>query len=156
MKVITRNKILVNPDMNYSRLDGKSPTAEILAMQKLINSKGEKLVDETGVFDAKTSEVYNKYKTRLDREFLEMGYEPIKLQTKPLNVIENPITPAQIVPTFFKADFKTSNEKTSWWSKRTKTQKGLIIGGAVAVTGLTVWLIVRSVKRSTATTIKTA
>ena len=76
MKIITKKPVIVD---NYSAIDASSSKDEILTLQKLINSKGEKLVEETGVFDTKTSEVYNKYKTRIDRELSELGVEPIKL-----------------------------------------------------------------------------
>jgi hypothetical protein len=37
--------------------------------------------------------------------------------------------------------------KTSWWSKKTKTQKGLIIGGGVVGIGLISFLIYKAVKK---------
>jgi len=41
----------------------------------------------------------------------------------------------------------TEEPKTSWWSKKTKTQKGLIIGGGVVGIGLISFLIYKAVKR---------
>jgi len=37
--------------------------------------------------------------------------------------------------------------KISWWSKKTKTQKGLLIGGGVVGIGLISFLIYKAVKR---------
>jgi hypothetical protein len=140
MEVITKKPIIVE-HVGYSSIDGASTKEEILAVQKLINSKGEKLVDETGVFDAKTAEVYNKYKTRIDRELSEMGIEPIKLAIKPI-ISSNDST---YVPTFVKKDLNL--KKSSWWSKRTTKQKGLVIGGLVLVVSVTAFLIYRKVKK---------
>lgn len=131
MKVITKNPIIYGDDTTYSAIDASSPKEEILALQKLLNSKGEKLVDETGVFDSKTSELYNKYKTRIDRELLEMGYEPIKLKPK---TIQSSTSNDSYVPSFIQPNVNW--KKTSWWSKRTKVQKGLVIGGAVVVASI--------------------
>jgi hypothetical protein len=140
MEVITKKPIIVE-NVRYSSIDASSKKEEILALQKLINSKGEKLVEETGVFDTKTSEVYNKYKTRIDRELSEMGIDPIKLAIKPI-VSSNDST---YVPTFNKQDLNL--KKSSWWAKRTTKQKGLVIGGLVLVVSVTAFLIYRKVKK---------
>lgn len=143
MNVITKSPILFDSD-DYSNIDGTSSREEILAVQKLINSKGEKLVDETGVFDAKTSEVYNKYKTRIDREMSEMGFEPIRLKTKTITTSPT-ISDLGYVPTFPTTDLKM--KKTSWWSKRTTMQKGLVIGGAVVLVSIIGFLVVKKTNK---------
>jgi hypothetical protein len=142
MKVITKNPIIYGDDTTYSAIDASSSKDEILALQKLMNSKGEKLVDETGVFDAKTNEIYNKYKTRLDRELSEMGIEPIKLKLKP---IQSSTSNDSYVPSFVQPNVNW--KKTSWWSKRTRTQKGLIIGGAVILASVIGFVIYRQGKK---------
>jgi hypothetical protein len=141
MKVITKGSVVLGDDY-YSNLDGNSSKEEILAVQKLINSKGEKLVDETGVFDAKTAEVYNKYKTRIDREMSEMGFEPIRLKAKPITTPG--ISDLGYVPTFPTTDLKM--KKTSWWSKRTTMQKGLVIGGAVVLASIIGFVVFKKKK----------
>lgn len=149
MKIITKKPIIVDNDNIFSNIDGNSTKEEILTLQKLINSKGEKLVDETGVFDAKTIEVYNKYKTRLDRELLEMGYEPIKLKTKAVQSVSTNSVMNELVPQVFKNALKnpTTPEKESWWKQRTKTQKTLIIGGGAVGVMLLGFLIYKAVKK---------
>ena len=139
MKIITKKPVIVD---NYSAIDASSSKDEILTLQKLINSKGEKLVEETGVFDTKTSEVYNKYKTRIDRELSELGVEPIKLATKPITAFNTSTT---YTPTFAKQDLNL--KKTSWWSKRTNVQKGFFIGGSVLLVGIIGFVIYKQVKK---------
>lgn len=41
----------------------------------------------------------------------------------------------------------TEEPKTNWWSKKTNTQKGLIIGGGVVGIGLISFLIYKAVKK---------
>lgn len=134
MQVITKNPILINqPWEDYLALDGSSSKEEILKFQKWANSKGEKLLNETGVFDAKTSDFYTKYKDRYEREM----QDTIKLAPKGIKTIENNAIDSAYVP-YFSLDNKT---KKSWWQKKSKSQKNTIIIGSIAVATLIGYLL---------------
>lgn len=47
-----------------------------------------------------------------------------------------------------KLDQATTNEsKLNWWQKRTKTQKGFIIGGSILAVGVIVFFIAKAIKK---------
>lgn len=43
---------------------------------------------------------------------------------------------------------ETKSKKPSWWQKRTKTQKNLIIGGSILIVGLVGYLIYKKVSKN--------
>ena len=56
------------------------------------------------------------------------------------------LKPLEKYSTSEKDNMKDEN-KANWWSKKTKTQKGLIMGGGVIAIGLISFLIYKSVKK---------
>ena len=195
MKVITRNKILVNPDRSYSYVDGSSSSEEILTTQKIINviiSEKEKQSGgaptgfrrpiENGVWDDVTAMWYNSEKTRIDSELNKLKMflggvvastagskssskmkqsgntpemerffkllESAQKQQVELEKAKIEADKAKAEANTLKAQKEMADKKASWWKNRTKTQKALIIGGALAITGLTVFLIIRSSRKA--------
>lgn len=57
-------------------------------------------------------------------------------------------TPEQMALLQKKAEATKTAEKKSWWSSKTKTQKGLIIGGGVVVVGLLFFGISKAIKNA--------
>lgn len=144
---------------HYLSLDGTSPSAEILAFQKWVNSKGEKLVDEDGLWNVKTSTLYQSLKARYESEPLFAETGRLKPNYTPSNVVldekgnikslesNNPVIQAfkQIVPMKpYTGTYTPAKLKVSWWSKRTKTQKGLIMASGIAVIAVVGFLIYKS------------
>jgi len=193
MKVITRNRIVVNPDVAYSYVDGGSTSEEILATQKIINKiitekeaqsggapTGYQRPAENGVWDSVTEMWYNSNKERIDGElnkvknFLSkiMSQSTKSTTKKPMTDTERALFLKYQAQKAVAQSAKTSaekskaeadvakaeaealkakaipTEKTTWWKARSKTQKGLIIGGGALVVGLTIFLIVRSNRKN--------
>jgi hypothetical protein len=147
---------------HYLSLDGTSPSAEILAFQKWVNSKGEKLVDEDGLWNVKTSTLYPSIKARYERELLFEPMVKLKPNYTPSNVVldekgnikslesNNPVIQAfkQIVPMKqYTGTYTPAKLKVSWWAKRSKAQKGLIMGGGIAVIAVVGFLIYKQTKK---------
>ena len=196
MKVITRNRIVVNPDVAYSYVDGNSPSEEVLATQKIINRiitekelesggapTGFQRPLENGIWDSVTEMWYTSNKERVDAELNRLKNFLSKVvsqssKTSNKNTTKKPMTDteralflklqaqkavAQNAKTYaenakreaekakLEAEASKVNsiptEKQTWWKSRTKTQKGLIIGGGVLAVGLTIFLIVRAQKK---------
>lgn len=193
MKVITRNRIVVNPDVAYSYVDGSSTSEEILATQKIINKiitekeaqsggapTGYQRPVENGVWDSVTEMWYSANKERIDNDLnkLKNFLSTIMTQStktptkKPMTDTERALflkfqaqkavaqnarksaEKAKAEADVAKAEAEAlkvkalPTEKQTWWKSRTKTQKGLIIGGSALVVGLTIFLIVRSNRKS--------
>lgn len=193
MKVITRNRIVVNPDVAYSYVDGASTSEEILATQKIINKiitekeaqsggapTGYQRPVENGVWDSVTEMWYSANKERIDNDLnkLKNFLSTIMTQStktptkKPMTDTERALflkfqaqkavaqnarksaEKAKVEADVAKAEAEAlkvkalPTEKQTWWKSRTKTQKGLIIGGSALVVGLTIFLIVRSNRKS--------
>lgn len=192
MKVITRNRIVVNPDVAYSYVDGASTSEEILATQKIINKiitekeaqsggapTGYQRPVENGVWDSVTEMWYSANKERIDNDLnkLKNFLSTIMTQStktptkKPMTDTERALflkfqaqkavaqnarksaEKAKAEADVAKAEAEAlkvkalPTEKQTWWKSRTKTQKGLIIGGGVLAVGLTILLIVRAQKK---------
>jgi len=160
MKVITTNPIIVNPEKSYSYLDGSSASDEIKAFQKWVwYTKGDKSLKTSkapdgvdGIWGAKTGSAWSKYSAEFQKTLPILGVENITAEAEKLKAEAEAealrlkaIADAEALKV---KDGENGSGKPSWWKNRTKTQKGLIIGGAVAVIGLTVLLIVRSTKTS--------
>jgi hypothetical protein len=162
MKVITKSPILINPEATYSSLDGSSNKEEIKAFQKWVwYTKGDKSLKTSkapdgvdGIWGAKTGSAWSKYSTEFQKTLPILGVQNITAEAEKLKA------EAEAEALRLKAiadadalkvkDGEKGSGKPSWWKNRTKTQKRLIIGGALVVTGLTIMLIVRSVKKSKA------
>jgi hypothetical protein len=141
MKVITKSPILINPEMTYSSLDGSSNKEEIKAFQKWVwYTKGDKSLKTTkvadgvdGIWGGKTATAWSKYSDEYTK-----SVAPVTTVTTTANEVVVDTTPKDEVDT----------NKEGWWARKTKTQKGLIVGGAVLITGLTVFLIIRSSRKA--------
>lgn len=142
MNIITKNPILVNPEMNYSSLDGTSNSDEIQAFQKWVwYVKGDKSLKTTkspdgvdGIWGGKTSSAWNKYNP--------------EYTNTPVPVINRPPNPTPTLETVQedKPKDETDTTKQGWWAKKTKTQKALVIGGYVAVFALIGYIIYKRTK----------
>jgi hypothetical protein len=60
MRVITKKPILVQGDYDYSNLDGKSSSSDVLSFQTFANTKGANLVLD-GKWGPKTKAAYNSF-----------------------------------------------------------------------------------------------
>jgi hypothetical protein len=225
MKVCTKRPILVNPDASYSYADATSSKEEISAVQTILNNiyseknraaaaqgmpSGIRLLDVTGVWDARTDEGYKAEKARVDSEleklkktlFKVATYSTTKNTTADLKRLQSKtyyfttdyttkhgvvkkgdsltgrlssaskeprimfdfyekIDPAKAEAgegTFSikQSDIKNfatdiapepPKEELSWWKKRTKMEKTLIISGLVLATSVIGYSIFRSVRK---------
>jgi hypothetical protein len=149
---------------HYLSLDGSSTKDAILAFQKWANSKGEKLVDEDGIWSASTSKLYSTVQKRYELETgeqigrLKPNYTPsstvvdAKGRVKsfnydPSNTGENKIQQETIPMKPYTGTYTPDKLKVSWWAKRSKAQKGLIIGGGIAVIAVIGFLIYKQTKK---------
>ena len=131
---------------HYLSLDGTSPSAEILAFQKWANSKGEKLVDEDGLWNPSTSKLYSTVQQRYE---LETGEQIGRLKPNytPVNTGVNQIQQEIIPMKPFVSTYSPAKLKVSWWAKRSKAQKGLIMVGGIAVIVVISFLIYKQTKK---------
>lgn len=138
MIVRTSRPVLYNSNSeNYFSLDASSTTDSILAFQKWANSKGQKIVDENGVWNPTTSKIYNIVKKRYE---LETGDQIGKL--KPNYTSSEAVADAnailkEIIPMKPSTSLTTpAKPKANWWQKKTKSQKNIImIGGIIVIVG---------------------
>ena len=116
--------------MTYSSLDGSSNSADIKAFQKWVwYVKADKSLKTTkapdgvdGIWGGKTSGAWNKYSAEYAKYLA-----PAPEITTPITTV----TSETIVEE--KPKDETDTTKQGWWAKKTKTQKGLIIGGGIAL-----------------------
>ena len=129
----------------YSALDGSSPSAEILSFQKWANSKGEKVVDEDGLWSAKTSALYPSVKTRYERETgeqigkLKPNYTASKVvldEKGNIKSLESNSAKDIVAIPLADTNKKIPKKGFSSWST---TKKTIVIGSSLAVLGLAVW-----------------
>lgn len=85
MTLTTNRKVIVSLSDLKSNFDDTPVTGTthynwVLAIQRILNSKGEKLVEETGLMDVKTKELYEANRQRIDRELQdqEIGIHKLK------------------------------------------------------------------------------
>lgn len=142
MKVITKNPILVNPETNYSSLDGSSSKDEIKAFQKWVwYVKGDKSLKTSkapdgvdGIFGKKTSSALAKYAVEYAKFLAPATITP---PTEVTPAIEKPIE---------KPTDEVVKEKAGWWKNRTKQQKRLIVVGGIALVAVVGFFIYKSRK----------
>ena len=151
---------MVNSEKRYSYLDGSSASDEIKAFQKWVwYTKGDKSLKTSKAFDGvdgiwgnKTSSAWSKYSAEYLKTLPILGDQNTQTEAEKLKAeAEAEALRLKAIADALKAkDEENGSGKPSWWKNRTKTQKRLIIGGALVVTGMTIMLIVRSVKKSKA------
>lgn len=159
MKVITTNPILVNPEKSYSYLDGSSASDEIKAFQKWVwYTKGDKSLKTSkapdgvdGIWGAKTGSAWSKYSAEFQKTLPILGVQNITSEAEKLKA------EAEAEALRLKAiadadalkvkDGEYGSGKPSWWKNRTKVQKGLIIGGSVALIAVVIAIIVNKTKK---------
>lgn len=143
MNIITKAPIIYGEYEDYLSLDGTSTKDEILAFQKWANSKGEKLLEETGIFDASTTALYNKVKARYEREIADMNNNVQKLAFKKNAPVETTQVVSEIVPQTWNVNIK----RPSWWGRQSPKNKTLIIVGSVFALSITSYLIYKNSKK---------
>jgi hypothetical protein len=154
MQVITKNPIIVDGVYeDYLALDGSSSKEEILTAQKIINrliaeenktkpaNKLLRPIKEDGIWGPETATAYANRKAKVDAEldrikqflggFLQSGVPNVSTST--VNQISN-VQPLESV------------QKTSWWQKRTKQQKTMIIVTSTLAIGLVAYLLYKKGK----------
>lgn len=129
-------KVSAYGNNEFSSLDGLSPATEILAFQKWANSKGEKLVDEDGLWNPSTSKLYSTVKKRYESE---TGEQIGKLASKK---IETTVPVKEIVQAKpYSAIITPIPIKQGWWAKRSKTQKTIIVTSSIVLLGITLYVV---------------
>lgn len=129
---------------HYLSLDGTSSKDAILAFQKWANSKGEKLVDEDGLWNPSTSKLYSTVQKRYE---LETGEQIGRLKPNYTPSNANAVLREIIPMKPYTGTYTPDKLKVSWWAKRSKAQKGLIMGGGIAVIAVVGFLIYKQTKK---------
>jgi hypothetical protein len=132
MQVITKNPIIVDGVYeDYLALDGTSSKEEILAAQKIINqlikventfkqpSQWLRAIKEDGVWGNETNIAYTNRKERVDAEL-----EKIKQM---LGAFAKGGASGGFSTALSETSKIQTQDKLSWWKKRTKNQKTAII-----------------------------
>jgi hypothetical protein len=125
-------------------LDGSSASDEIKAFQRWVwYTKGDKSLKTSkafdgvdGIFGSKTRSAWAKYGSEYTNVLTPTNTPTTNVDTTPISTVTETVTT------------ETVANKQGWWSKRTKTQKGLIIGGGVAIAIVLGVLIYKRSKKS--------